>query len=46
MGRKVIVQSLALGITQVESSTLPVGIYFWEVIAAGEPILRGKIIKS
>jgi hypothetical protein len=46
MGRKVISTSPTFGISPIETTNLPNGIYFWEVLAVGEVVRRGKIVKS
>ncbi len=46
MGRLVRKESLAFGIREVESSSLPQGIYFWEVVSNGERAKAGKIVKT
>jgi hypothetical protein len=45
MGRLVLEEYLAIGVTEVETSALPSGLYFWEIRSIGELAKSGKIIK-
>jgi len=45
MGRLVRKESLAFGISEIETGALPAGMYFWAISAAGERVKTGKIIK-
>ncbi|MFN0035076.1 MAG: PKD domain-containing protein [Saprospiraceae bacterium] len=46
MGRLVRAERLAFGITEINTEDLPVGMYFWEVSAAGEIVKSGKLVKT
>ncbi|MFN0215214.1 MAG: PKD domain-containing protein [Saprospiraceae bacterium] len=45
MGRLVCTQRLAFGITEIETESLPPGMYFWSMEARGERVKSGKAIK-
>jgi len=45
-GRLVLEQRLVLGVNEIEAGGLPPGLYFWEVVAGGERVKVGKIIKT
>lgn len=46
-GRKVAEQSLAYGLTTVDGlAHLPQGFYFWQVMAGGQVVRNGKVVKS
>ncbi len=45
MGREVLRQVLEPGISGVNTAELPVGMYFWEVVAGGVRVKSGKVIK-
>jgi hypothetical protein len=38
-------QPLAYGITEVATSNLPSGMYFWQVLAGGEVVKPGKCVR-
>ncbi|MFN0016124.1 MAG: PKD domain-containing protein [Saprospiraceae bacterium] len=44
-GRLVLEQRLVLGVNEIETGTLPPGLYIWEVTAGGERVKAGKIAK-
>jgi hypothetical protein len=46
MGRLVREERLAYGITEMETGSLPVGMYFWAVNAGGEAVKSGKVVKT
>lgn len=39
-------ENLAYGITEIETGTLPSGMYFWAVMSNGGLVKSGKIVKS
>ena len=45
MGRLILKDWLAFGITEIETSSLPTGMYFWEIRAMGETVKTGKCVK-
>jgi hypothetical protein len=45
-GRLVLEQRLVLGVNEIEAAGLPPGLYFWEVVAAGERVKSGKLVKT
>jgi len=44
-GRLVLEQRLVLGVNEIVAAGLPVGLYFWEVMADGERVKSGKCVK-
>ena len=45
-GRLVLEQRLVLGVNEIEAAGLPPGLYFWEVVAGGERVKSGKLVKT
>ncbi|MBL7797706.1 MAG: PKD domain-containing protein [Saprospiraceae bacterium] len=45
-GRLVLEQRLVLGVNEIEAGALPAGLYFWEVVAGGERVKSGKLVKT
>ncbi len=45
-GRLVLEQRLVLGVNEIEAAGLPAGLYFWEVVAGGERVKSGKLVKT
>ncbi|MFN0174110.1 MAG: PKD domain-containing protein [Saprospiraceae bacterium] len=45
MGRLILKDWLGFGITEIETSSLPPGMYFWELRAMGETVKAGKCVK-
>jgi hypothetical protein len=46
MGRLLYKESMVWGINEVETSSLPPGMYFWEVVSTGNRVKAGKIVKT
>lgn len=46
MGRLVRKKQLAFGITDIDTSDLPSGMYFWEIVSNGSQAKAGKIVKT
>jgi len=45
-GRLVLEQRLVLGVNEIEAAGLPAGLYVWEVVAGGERVKSGKVVKT
>lgn len=46
VGQLIREERLAFGITEVETVSLAAGMYFWEVLAGGERVKAGKVVKQ
>lgn len=46
MGQLIQEERLAFGITEVETADVVAGMYFWEVLAGGERVKGGKLVKQ
>jgi len=45
-GRLVLEQPLVFGVNEIEAGALPAGLYVWQVLAGGERVKSGKLIKT
>ncbi len=45
-GRLALEQRLVLGVNEIEAAGVPAGLYVWEVVAGGERVKSGKIVKT
>jgi hypothetical protein len=45
MGRVVLTQPVVTGVNEMDTAQLPPGFYVWEVLAAGQRVKAGKLVK-